>query len=357
LTHRDAAVGLYKGRCRYTAERWPFRWPLASAACGYNNGERGRAAGGVGGASSKCSWWWWCCCCQSCCRRRRRRLLRHRRRSADSEAASDPRDDQQQEREQQNGVLDGPQRQRQPTAENRVAEPKTASSGYCAAAAPPERAEDAEKLLSDSSADRAPSPRFAAPELLVERTIDRRSFFDEQQPTPQPVPQAAHSTTAAKQQQLHDIEEEEDDRDGDDDDDDDGEPDDDEQQPLTAASAASSIAKSSCAPLAYSPAQNSAAVCAASSRPGSADRKRGKNLRAKSVTSATGSETCGTAGSGHSGGASTNQVVATSAAAAAAAAAAATVAAKMQAEQGSIGDLQKYHKFLRNRRHTLANVR
>jgi hypothetical protein len=29
----------------------------------------------------------------------------------------------------------------------------------------------------------------------------------------------------------------------------------------------------------------------------------------------------------------------------------------MQAEQGSIGDLQKYHKFLRNRRHTLANVR
>lgn len=31
---------------------------------------------------------------------------------------------------------------------------------------------------------------------------------------------------------------------------------------------------------------------------------------------------------------------------------------KMQAEQGSIGDLQKYHnKYLRNRRHTLANVR
>lgn len=31
---------------------------------------------------------------------------------------------------------------------------------------------------------------------------------------------------------------------------------------------------------------------------------------------------------------------------------------KMQAEQGSIGDLHKYHnKYLRNRRHTLANVR
>lgn len=33
-------------------------------------------------------------------------------------------------------------------------------------------------------------------------------------------------------------------------------------------------------------------------------------------------------------------------------------AAKMQAEQGSIGDLHKYHnRYLRNRRHTLANVR
>lgn len=31
---------------------------------------------------------------------------------------------------------------------------------------------------------------------------------------------------------------------------------------------------------------------------------------------------------------------------------------KMQAEQGSIGELQKYHnRYLRNRRHTLANVR
>lgn len=33
-------------------------------------------------------------------------------------------------------------------------------------------------------------------------------------------------------------------------------------------------------------------------------------------------------------------------------------APKMQAEQGSIGDLHKYHnRYLRNRRHTLANVR
>lgn len=32
--------------------------------------------------------------------------------------------------------------------------------------------------------------------------------------------------------------------------------------------------------------------------------------------------------------------------------------ARMQAEQGSIGDLQKYHsRYLKNRRHTLANVR
>ncbi|KAF5279239.1 hypothetical protein FQR65_LT03487 [Abscondita terminalis] len=31
---------------------------------------------------------------------------------------------------------------------------------------------------------------------------------------------------------------------------------------------------------------------------------------------------------------------------------------KMQAEQGSIGDLQRYHnRYLKNRRHTLANVR
>ncbi len=35
-----------------------------------------------------------------------------------------------------------------------------------------------------------------------------------------------------------------------------------------------------------------------------------------------------------------------------------TSAPRMQAEQGSIGDLQKYHnRYLRNRRHTLANVR
>lgn len=38
--------------------------------------------------------------------------------------------------------------------------------------------------------------------------------------------------------------------------------------------------------------------------------------------------------------------------------AAAAVPTKMQAEQGSIGDLQRYHnRYLRNRRHTLANVR
>lgn len=40
------------------------------------------------------------------------------------------------------------------------------------------------------------------------------------------------------------------------------------------------------------------------------------------------------------------------------AAASTAVPTKMQAEQGSIGDLQRYHnRYLRNRRHTLANVR
>ena len=35
-----------------------------------------------------------------------------------------------------------------------------------------------------------------------------------------------------------------------------------------------------------------------------------------------------------------------------------TTTVRMQAEQGSIGELQKYHnRYLRNRRHTLANVR
>lgn len=38
--------------------------------------------------------------------------------------------------------------------------------------------------------------------------------------------------------------------------------------------------------------------------------------------------------------------------------AAASIGGKMQAEQGSIGELQRYHnRYLRNRRHTLANVR
>lgn len=51
--------------------------------------------------------------------------------------------------------------------------------------------------------------------------------------------------------------------------------------------------------------------------------------RTRSVTSTTSSDTCGSAGAG-----------------------------KMQAEQGSIGDLKSYHnRYLRNRRHTLANVR
>lgn len=64
-----------------------------------------------------------------------------------------------------------------------------------------------------------------------------------------------------------------------------------------------------------------------------------KSQRTRSITSTTSSDTSTTA-------------------AAAAASLAAAVPTKMQAEQGSIGDLQRYHnRYLRNRRHTLANVR
>lgn len=65
----------------------------------------------------------------------------------------------------------------------------------------------------------------------------------------------------------------------------------------------------------------------------SSDRKKKKKkVRTRSVTSTTSSDTCGSVSVSGSH--------------------------KMQAEQGSIGDLQKYHnRYLRNRRHTLANVR
>ncbi|KAL1464249.1 hypothetical protein WDU94_003914 [Cyamophila willieti] len=61
------------------------------------------------------------------------------------------------------------------------------------------------------------------------------------------------------------------------------------------------------------------------------EKRPKKKGRTRSVTSTTSSDTCGSAG-------------------------------KMQAEQGSIGDLKSYHnrpqeRYLRNRRHTLANVR
>lgn len=61
------------------------------------------------------------------------------------------------------------------------------------------------------------------------------------------------------------------------------------------------------------------------------EKRPKKKGRTRSVTSTTSSDTCGSAG-------------------------------KMQAEQGSIGDLKTYHsrpqeRYLRNRRHTLANVR
>lgn len=62
-------------------------------------------------------------------------------------------------------------------------------------------------------------------------------------------------------------------------------------------------------------------------------KKRG-NLRNRSNVSPENSTTCGSGGA-------TNSAL-----------------SRMQAEQGSIGDLQKYHnRYLRSRRHTLANVR
>lgn len=62
-----------------------------------------------------------------------------------------------------------------------------------------------------------------------------------------------------------------------------------------------------------------------------------KSQRNRSITSTTSSE-CSSSGGGVSS--------------------APAGSAKMQAEQGSIGDLHRYHnRYLRNRRHTLANVR
>lgn len=74
-----------------------------------------------------------------------------------------------------------------------------------------------------------------------------------------------------------------------------------------------------------------------------------KNGITKSITSTTSSSDTTTATSGGTVG---NQISAS------AGSASGLLLPKMQAEQGSIGDLQKYHsRYLKNRRHTLANVR
>lgn len=114
-------------------------------------------------------------------------------------------------------------------------------------------------------------------------------------------------------QQLHDIEEEEDQGNGNDD--------------LLSVSSSSLTIKKEHQKLCNSPSPTFSSAFIKSSS--SSDRKKKKKkVRTRSVTSTTSSDTCGSGSH------------------------------KMQAEQGSIGDLQKYHnRYLRNRRHTLANVR
>lgn len=275
----------------------------------------------MGGASSKCSWW--CCCCRSC----RRRRLRHRRRTADA-AASEVGDGQPQPHLQHRTAVPLDQRP-QPLSAQPLGAGLVASSTIAA----PDQVEEQQPL----------TPSSTGCHLLSLSTTEVATSADRK------TPPATTAPSAAKQQQLHDIEEEEDD------DqptlaDDDG--------PLSGSSCSLTVVRktanspsptfsSGVLSAAHAPWSKAviAAVVTATAGPVSsfADRKRKNNLRTKSVTSTTSSDTCS------SSGASTTQV--------AAAAAAAAVVAKMQAEQGSIGDLQKYHKFLRNRRHTLANVR
>lgn len=123
--------------------------------------------------------------------------------------------------------------------------------------------------------------------------------------------------TLVTSQQLHDIEEEEDQVNG--------------EGGVDAVSISSSslTIRKDQQKLCNSPSPTFSSVFAKSSS-SSDHKKKKKKVRTRSVTSTTSSDTCGSASGSH----------------------------KMQAEQGSIGDLQKYHnRYLRNRRHTLANVR
>ncbi|XP_025204009.1 cAMP-specific 3',5'-cyclic phosphodiesterase-like, partial [Melanaphis sacchari] len=383
---------------RTTVTVWPdqrngrLRDHRPRAGCTGTNGERGRAAGGVGGASSKCSWW--CCCCRSC----RRRRLRHSRQAAaaaavdDAAAAASEASDDQQQQQQQSG-----NHHRTETTAVLVI---TSPSLFTISA--PGRVEVAAVTLSSSTGCQVQSSPCS---VIVD--ADRKSSStphavpvagDLNQQQQQPPHIVAAATSGAKQQlqqqQLHDIKEEEDD-----------------DQPTSSADGDRSLtvretagcqsptsssggipsattttwpraAATTAVVLAHHQHQQqpqSAQSQSSSSSAPTADRKRKKNLRTKSVTNAVSLDVSGNGGSGIQERATSNTpsythdssndnsqapgpaaaVAAAIAAAAAetAAASTATVAAKMQAEQGSIGDLQKYHKFLRNRRHTLANVR
>lgn len=330
-------------------QEWPRERTRLRIGRTANNGECGREAGGVGGASSKCSWW--CCCCRSC----RRRRLDHSRRSAAAAAAAAAAATAIAESAESN---DNCGRRRSAglslTEINGTTTTVAALHGTSVTApstiAAPEQVEDLHLLQLSIGPPQTSATTGCDLSSAIAVIADQKpsedngkNADDDRRNSHRQQPQ--HIASAGKQQQLHDIEEE-----------------DDDDHPLSNSSCSLTVRKttdgncnsspssifSSDAPTSIvGPSWLAKAVIATT-----VDRKRKKNLRAKSATTATerNVDACGISSSGI---ASTNQA----AAAAAAAATAAAAAAKMQAEQGSIGDLQKYHKFLRNRRHTLANVR
>lgn len=97
------------------------------------------------------------------------------------------------------------------------------------------------------------------------------------------------------------------------------------------------------------------AIVSTSSSPRSKHSRKQTKGRNKSIISTTSNDTTATSG----GLVSCNQISASgSAATTGSHPVSCLLLPKMQAEQGSIGDLQKYHsRYLKNRRHTLANVR
>ncbi|VVC40053.1 Hypothetical protein CINCED_3A000070 [Cinara cedri] len=208
--------------------------------------------------------------------------------------------------------------------------------------------------LSTATADRNPALQPLPQTLVGEEQLQQQQQSSQSSSASVTSPgRPSDASTKQQQQQLHDIEEEEDDDQltttlGDDD------------CPLSGSSCSLTVRKTANSPsptfssgqpaatASWAKAAAPAVTAAVATSSSAAERKRKKNLRTKSVTSTTSSDTCGSGGATERG---SFAVLLTNQAAAAAA------IAKMQAEQGSIGDLQKYHKFLRNRRHTLANVR